>query len=119
MWDHHTLLQSIKVDWESDLASARVEDIGHAHRIAVIEELLKAKGPILSLRYLLLQLCNYLEQLRDLCRLTTLTRRCSLELRISLTHDIRCSDLTVSLSNHLFEVGLIYCLTVVLAVPAC
>ena len=67
LWDNNTFLKSIKVDWESDLATTWIKDVWHAHRIAMIEEFLKTKGPTLRLRHLLLQLCNYLEQLRDLC----------------------------------------------------
>ena len=60
---HDAFFKSFEIDWQSDLTSARVQHIGHAHRIAMIQELLKAKRPVFRLSDLLLQFRHHLKQL--------------------------------------------------------
>ena len=66
VWHYDAFFKSFEIDWQPDLTSARVQNIGHAHWIAMIQELLKAKRPVFRLSDLLLQLRHHLKQLLNL-----------------------------------------------------
>ena len=65
-YESHAFLDAVEIYWEANLAFFGSELIAHAHRVAVIEELLEAVCSVLSILDLGLQLANKFEQLVDL-----------------------------------------------------
>ena len=112
VWHHNAFFKSIEIDRQSDFTAARVQHVGHAHRIAMIQELLKAKCPVFRLSDLLLQLGHHLKQLLYLRIIGTVV--------ILLAHDIRCAKRTFA-EDHLgcsrrrlvLEQGLVHCLAMI------